>query len=136
LFFTIGDPKATEHAPVVINTAQVNGVCERNDRVSIPLHFDHTSPYVHDAAISVTPDGRKSYAIPIDPRSLDAPVLGRSRFHGSPDGAYTVSFTGRFGFDSVRQSDQIVAHLAFPESAAWTLTPLPTTCRSRAGSST
>jgi hypothetical protein len=125
LFFTIGDPKATEHAPVVVNTAPVNGVCERSDRVSIPLHFDHTSPYVHDAAISVTPDAQKPYAIPIDPRSLDAPVLDRSSFHGDVDGAYTIALTGRFGFDAVRQSDRVVAHLAFPEGAPWSLTPLP-----------
>jgi hypothetical protein len=125
LFFTIGDPQATEHAPVVVNDASANGVCERSDRFSVPLHFDHTSRYVNDASLLVTPDGRASYRIALDPRTLSAPVVDRSRFEPSTDGAYTVALNGRFGFDPVAQPAQVAMRLAFPSDAPWTLATVP-----------
>ena len=111
LFFTIGDPQATEDAPTVVNDASANGVCERTDRFSVPLHFDHTSRYVHDASLLVTPDGVAPYRISLDPRTLSAPVVDRSRFEPSADGAYSVALKGRFGFDPVAQPAQVAMRL-------------------------
>ncbi len=125
LFFTIGDPQASERAPVVVNDAAANGVCERSDRFSIPLHFDHTSRYVNDAALRVTPNGRAPYRIPLDPRSLSAPVVDRSRFAASADGAYTIALNGRFGFDPVAQPAAAVMRLAFPNDGPWSVTAAP-----------
>ena len=125
LFFTIGDPQATEHAPVVVNDAPADGVCERADRFSVPLHFDHTSRYVNDAALLVTPDGHAPYRIALDPGSLSAPVVDRSRFTTSTDGAYLISLNGRFGFDPVMQPAQVAMRLAFPNDAPWTLAADP-----------
>jgi hypothetical protein len=122
LFFTIGDPQATENAPTVVNDASANGVCERTDRFSVPLHFDHTSRYVHDASLLVTPDGQAPYRIALDPRTLSAPVVDRSRFEPSADGAYAVALRGRFGFDPVAQPAQVAMQLAFPSDAPWSLT--------------
>lgn len=125
LFFTIGDPQATEHAPVVVNDAAADGVCERSDRFSLPLHFDHTSRYVNDASLLVTPDGHAPYRIALDPRTLSAPVVDRSRFEPSSDGAYAVALNGRFGFDRVAQPAQVAIRLAFPSDAPWSLTAVP-----------
>ncbi|HEV8019963.1 MAG TPA: hypothetical protein VGP41_01795 [Candidatus Lustribacter sp.] len=125
LFFTVGDPQATEHAPVVINDAPVDGSCMRSDRFDIPLHFDHTSRYVNDAALLVTPDGHTPYRIALDPRSLSAPVVDRSRFAASADGAYSVALSGRFGFDSVAEPATATMRLAFPNAAPWNLIAAP-----------
>lgn len=125
LFFTIGDPQAAGHAPVVINEAPANGECLRTNRFSIPLHFDHTSRYVHDAALTVTPDGHAPYTIPLDPRSLDAPVVDRSRFTGSTNGAYAVALTGRFGFEPVKQPAQMTARVVFPNKTPWAVAAVP-----------
>jgi hypothetical protein len=125
LFFTIGDPQATERAPVVDNDAPANGVCERANRFSIPLHFDHTSRYVHDTALVVTPRGKAPYRIALDPRTLTAPIVDRSHFTGSPDAAYTVALTGRFGFDAIAQPARTTMHVAFPNNAPWTVTAAP-----------
>ena len=122
LFFTIGDPQPTEQAPTVVSDAPAAGVCERADRFSIPLHFDHTSRYVNDAALLVTPDGRLPYRIALDPRTLVAPVVDRSRFESSADGAYAVALLGRFGFDPVVQA---ATRIAFPNDAKWTVVPAP-----------
>ena len=125
LFFTIGDPQATEHAPVIINGAPANGICERTARYSIPVHFDHTSRYVHDAFLSVTPDGRAPYSLPLDPRSLDAPVVNRSQLHDSVDGGYTISLNGQFGFDAVQQPQQVAARVVLPSGAPWAIAAQP-----------
>jgi hypothetical protein len=125
LFFTIGDPQASEHAPVVVNDASADGVCERSDRFSVPLHFDHTSRYVNDASLLVTPDGHAPYRIALDPRTLSAPVVDRSRFARSADGAYTVALDGRFGFDPVAQPAQVGMRLAFPSDAPWSIAMAP-----------
>jgi hypothetical protein len=125
LFFTIGDPQATEHAPVVVNDAAANGVCERTDRFSVPLHFDHTSRYVNDASLLVTPDGHPAYRIALDPRTLSAPLVERSQFTASADGAYAVALNGRFGFDSVAQPAQVSMRLVFPNNEPWTLSSVP-----------
>lgn len=125
LFFTIGDPQATEFAPVVQDAAPANGVCERANRFSLPLYFDHTSRYVHDSALSITPDGRATYRIALDPRTLGAPVVDRSRFSSSSDAAYTVALTGRFGFAEIAQPVAETMRLAFPNDAPWTLTEAP-----------
>ena len=125
LFFTIGDPQATEHAPHVVNDASVNGVCERSDRFSVPLYFDHTSRYVNDPSLLVTPDGRAPYRIALDPQTLSAPVVDRSRFEPSADGAYTVALNGRFGFDPVVQPAQDAMRLAFPTDRPWSLAAVP-----------
>jgi hypothetical protein len=125
LFFTIGDPKATARAPVVVNSAPASGVCERTGRFSVPVNFDHTSRYVHDTQLSVKPDGGSPYAIPLDPRSLDAPVIDRARLHGSVDGGYDLELDGRFGFNLVRQPERERARVVFPENAAWTIAAQP-----------
>jgi hypothetical protein len=125
LFFTIGDPQATANAPTVVNEAPADGVCERRDRFTVPLHLDHTSRYVHDTALAVTPDGRGPTSIPLDPRSLDAPIVSRSQFAGSSNGAYDVSLHGRFGFDAIGQPAEVAARLAFPSAAPWQVTPVP-----------
>jgi hypothetical protein len=121
LFFTIGDPQAIERAPVVQNAAPANGVCERSNRFSLPLHFDHTSRYAHDSVLSITPDGGAPYRIALDPRTLAAPVVDRSRFSSSSDAAYTVALNGRFGFDEIAQPAAETMRLAFPNDAPWTL---------------
>jgi hypothetical protein len=123
LFFTIGDPQATQSAPTVVDDAPAAGMCERAERFSVPLHFDHTSRYVHDAALDVSPDGGAPYAIPLDPRTLSAPIVDRTRFHGSRDGAYTVALRGRFSFDPVEQPAQPTMRAAFPNAQPWTLAP-------------
>ena len=125
LFFTIGDPQATEHAPVIVNDASADGVCERSDRFGVPLHFDHTSRYVNDASLLVTPDGRAPYRIALDPQTLSAPVVDRSRFKSSPDGAYTVALGGRFGFAPVAQPAQLAMRLAFPSATPWSVAAVP-----------
>jgi hypothetical protein len=122
LFFTIGDPQASEHAPLVVSDAPAAGVCERADRFSVPLHFDHTSRYVNNAALLVTPDGRPSYSIALDPRTLAAPVVNRSRFEPSADSGYTVALQGRFGFDPIARG---AIRLAFPNAAPWTIAAVP-----------
>jgi hypothetical protein len=122
LFFTIGDPQSTEHPPAVVDDAPDTGVCERSDRMTIPLHYDHTSRYVNDTALLVTPDGRAPYRIALDPRTLSAPVVDRSRFATSPDGGYTVSLVGRFGFEPVEQTPQPGVQIAFPNDAPWNVT--------------
>jgi hypothetical protein len=122
LFFTIGDPQASANAPSVVNDASANGVCERSDRFTVPLHFDRTSRYVNDAALLVTPDGRAASRIPLDPRSLSAPVVDRSRFAASADGAYTVTLSGRFGFDRVGQPAATAMRLEFPNDGPWSVT--------------
>ena len=124
LFFTIGDPLASEHAPIIVSEAPANGVCERTDRFSVPLHFDHTSRYVHSAALIVRPDGKEPYTIPLDPRSLDAPTIDRARLHPSVDGAYSISLTARFGFQTVGQT-AASARVVVPGSAPWKLAMLP-----------
>ena len=125
LFFTIGDPQATEHAPEVVNDAPAGGVCARTARFTLPLHLDHTSRYVHDTALVVTPDGGPSYRIGIDPRSLTAPVLERSRLGASADGGYSVSLRGSFGFDAIGQPLQTAVRLALPSAATWAIRPAP-----------
>jgi hypothetical protein len=125
LFFTIGDPQATANAPSVVNDATADGVCERLDRFSVPLHLDHTSRYVHDTSLSVVPDGRAAYAIPLDPRSLDAPIVERSAFAASSDGGSTVSLRGSFGFDPIQQPVQVAMHLAVPSDAPWHVAAVP-----------
>jgi hypothetical protein len=125
LFFTIGDPQSAEHAPVVVNDAAATGQCESGDRFSVPLHFDHTSRYVNDAALLVTPDGHAPYRIALDPRMLSAPVVDRSRFAPSADNAYTVSLVGRFGFDPVGQPAETRMQLAFPNAEPWSLAEVP-----------
>lgn len=121
LFFTIGDPQSTERAPIVVNDALSGGVCERGNRFSVPLHFDHTSRYVHDAALIITPDGQAPYRIALDPRTLSAPVIDRSRFGAGGDTGYTIALSGQFGFDPVAQPAQVAMRLAFPNAAPWTL---------------
>jgi hypothetical protein len=124
LFFTIGDPKAAESAPLVVNTAPAAGMCARTERFSLPLHFDHTSRYVHDAAVVATPDGAAQERLPLDPRTLSAPVIDRSRLPASSDGAYTVRLDARFGFDPIAQPAPATMRLAVPGAAKWTLAPL------------
>jgi hypothetical protein len=125
LFFTIGDPQATANAPSVVNDAPVDGACERLDRFSVPLHLDHTSRYVHDTGLVVTPDGHAPYVIPLDPRSLDAPIVDRARFAGSNDGGYSVSLDGRFGFDPILQPVQVAMRMAFPNATPWRVAAVP-----------
>jgi hypothetical protein len=122
LFFTIGDAQGTERAPVVVNDAPQTGMCARTNHFTVPLHFDHTSRYVHDAALTVTPDGRAPYRIALDPRALSAPVADRARFAG--DGAATISLSADFGFDAVEQPAQMTVHLAFPSDTPWTVAAL------------
>lgn len=124
LFFTIGDPQATERAPIVINTASAAGICADTERVSLPFHFDHTSRYVHDAALVATPDGGSPARIPLDPRTLSAPSLLRSQLPASKDGGYAVALNGRFGFDSIAQPGPATTRLAIPGPTTWTLAPL------------
>jgi hypothetical protein len=124
LFFTIGDPKATESAPLVVNTAPAAGMCARTERFDLPVHFDHTSRYVHDTAVVATPDGGPQSRIALDPRTLSAPVIDRSRLPASSDGAYTVGLDGRFGFDPIAQPAPATMRLAVPGTATWTLAPL------------
>ena len=95
---------------------------QRSDRFTAPLHVDRSSRYVNDAALVVTPDERPAYRIALDPRTLAAPVVNRSRFEGSVDGAYTVTLQGRFGFDSVTPA---AARIAFPTDAPWTVSAVP-----------
>ncbi len=121
LFFTIGDPQATEHAPQVVDDAPAGGMCARTGRFTLPLHLDHTSRYVHDTALAVTPDASPSYRIDIDPRSLTSPVLERSRLAASPDGAYTVSLRGAFGFGAIEQPAQTSLRLAIPSAESWAI---------------
>jgi hypothetical protein len=125
LFFTIGDPKVTEHAPAVIDDAPATGACAATNRFSVPLHLDHTSPYVHATQLVVTPDGRAPYTIPLDPRALVAPVVDRARLTGSTDGGYTISLAGRFGFDPIVQPVNPALRLAVPADAPWTIAPAP-----------
>jgi hypothetical protein len=125
LFFTIGDPKAADAAPAVVNDAPANGACDAATRFSVPLHLDHTSRYVHDTRLIVAPDGRAPYAIPLDPRALVAPIVERARFTGSTDGAYTVSLGGRFGFDPIVQPVSASMRLAVPNAAPWTIAAAP-----------
>ena len=125
LFFTIGDPQASEHAPAVLDDAPATGNCERTNRFSVPLHLDHTSRYVHDTALYVAPDGHAPYTIPLDPRLLGAPLVDHQRFTGSVDGAYTVSLRGRFGFDPIVQPAQMSTRVAFPSGSAWTIVAAP-----------
>lgn len=122
LFFTIGDPKAAETPPAIQNTAPATGVCERTGRFTLPLAFARTSTYLHDTALHVVPDGRTPYAIPFDPHAL-APVIDRSRFAASADGGYTVSLSGRFGFDPIAQPVNPTLRLAFPGNAPWSVAP-------------
>ena len=125
LFFTVGDSQATERAPLVVNDAPASGACERTNRFSVPLHFDHTSRYVNDASLLVTPDGRPPFRIALDPRTLSAPVVDRSRFKSSADGAYSVEMNGRFGFEPVAQPAQISMRLAFPSDGPWSIATVP-----------
>ena len=125
LFFTIGDPQASEYAPAVIDDAPSGGVCERADRFSVPLHLDHTSRYVNDTGLVVAPDGHAPYVIPLDPRALDAPIVDRTRFVGSADGAYTVSLRGDFGFDPILQPVRTTMRLAVPTDAPWRVAAVP-----------
>jgi hypothetical protein len=125
LFFTIGDPQATEHAPAIVSDASAKGVCERTNRFSVPLHFDHTSRYVNDAALLVTPDAGAPFRIVLDPRTLSAPVVDRARFAPSADGAYKIALSGRFGFDPIEQPAQTAIRLAFPNDAPWRVTAAP-----------
>ena len=125
LFFTIGDPQATERAPVVVNDAPANGACMRSDRFSIPLHADHTSRYMNDAALVVTPDGHPPYRIALDPRSLAAPVVNRSRFTASTDGGYSVALSGRFGFEQIAEPVTAAMRLAFPNDGRWSVVAVP-----------
>jgi hypothetical protein len=125
LFFTIGDPQATANAPSVVNDAPVDGACERLDRFSVPLHLDHTSRYVHDTGLVVTPDGHAPYVIPLDPRSLDAPLVDRAHFAGSSDGGYTVSLDGHFGFDPILQPVQVAMRMGFPNATPWRVDAVP-----------
>jgi hypothetical protein len=80
---------------------------------------------VNDASLSVTPDGHAPYRIALDPRTLSAPVVDRTRFSASTDGAYTIALNGRFGFDAVTQPAQTAMRLAFPSDAPWTLAAVP-----------
>jgi hypothetical protein len=123
LFFTIGDPQATEHAPVVVNDAPAAGVCERTNRFSVPLHFDHTSRYVHDAALEVTGDGRPAIQIGLDPRSLAAPIVERKAFGTAA--AFSVALHGRFGFDDAGEPAQRTMRIAFPSDAPWQIAARP-----------
>lgn len=124
LFFTIGDSQGSEHAPAVVNDAPAEGVCGRTARFGLPLRFDHTSRYVHDAALIVTPDGRTASRIALDPRSLAAPVIDRARLPVSADQTYTIGLDGRFGFDSVLQPAETTMRLALPSAAAWSVEPM------------
>lgn len=123
LFFTIGDPQATDVAPSVINDAPANGICERDVRFSLPLHFDRTSRYVHDAFLEIAPNGAPAYTIPLDPHALSGPIVDRSRFTGSRDGAYTIALRGSYGFDPVAQPAQAAMRAAFPTAASWAIAP-------------
>ncbi|HTJ27313.1 MAG TPA: hypothetical protein VMA36_14225 [Candidatus Limnocylindria bacterium] len=125
LFFTIGDPQAATSPPVVVNAAASEGVCARDARLEVPLHLDRTSKYVHDTELEVTPDGRPPYAIPIDPHSLGAPVVPRDALTGADDGGYTVRLDGRFGFEPIVQPDRVLARIAVPRPATWSVAPLP-----------
>ena len=124
LFFTIGDPKATESAPLVVNSAPAAGMCAATQRFSLPLHFDRTSRYVHDAALVATPDGGSPDRIALDPRTLSAPVIDRATLPVSNDGAYTVHLDARFGFDPIAQPAPSTIRLAVPGTATWTVAPL------------
>ena len=125
LFFTIGDPQATEHAPVVVNAAPAAGMCARTERFTVPLHFDHTSRYVHDAALIATPDDGTPQRVAIDPRTLAAPTLARSQLAPSRDGAYSLGLTGMFGFQSVGGPAPATFALAVPGDAPWTIADMP-----------
>ena len=70
-------------------------------------------------SLLVTPDGHAPYRVGLDPRSLSAPVVDRSRFQPTADGAYSVA--RRFRFRSHRQSAQ-AARLVFPTDAPWNVT--------------
>jgi hypothetical protein len=125
LFFTIGDPQAASSPPVAVNGASSQGVCARDPRLQIPLHLDRTSKYVHDTALEVTPDGGAPYAIPIDSHSVAAPVVARDALAGSDDGGFTVRLDGRFGFAPIVQPDRVLARIAVPRAATWSIAPLP-----------
>lgn len=125
LFFTIGDPQAAATPPVVANASESGGVCARSERFTVPLHLDRTSKYVHDTALVVTPDGKPSYTIPVDPHALDAPAIPRARLAGSADGGYAIALRGRFGFTPIVQPVHAVARVAVPGAAAWSVAPLP-----------
>ncbi len=125
LFFTIGDPQAAASPPGVVNGSENAGVCARTDRLSIPLHLDRTSRYVHDTSLVVTPDGKPPYAIPVDPHVLDAPTIPREKLRGSADGGYTVALRGSFGFAPIVQPIRSVARVALPGAASWSVAALP-----------
>lgn len=125
LFFTIGDPQAAATPPVVVNGSSASGMCASTSRVEIPLHLDRTSTYVHDTSLLVTPDRGASYTIPIDPHSIAAPTIERSALAGADDGGYTVRLAGRFGFDPVVQPDRVLARIAVPRAATWSVAPFP-----------
>lgn len=125
LFFTIGDPGAAQLPPAVVDDAASTGVCATTPRLDVPLHVDRTSPYVHDTALLVTPDGGAPYAVPLDPHQVDAPVLARDALHGASDGGYDVRLTGGYGFGSLRTGTSDEARIALPVRAAWTVAPMP-----------
>ncbi|HYZ17841.1 MAG TPA: hypothetical protein VE591_15630, partial [Candidatus Acidoferrum sp.] len=125
LFFTIGDPQAAASPPVVVNGSSATGMCAADSRVDIPLHLDRTSTYVHDTSLVVTPDGHAPYTIPIDPHSISAPTIERSALSGADDGGYTIRLAGRFGFDPVVQPDRVLARIAVPRAATWSVAPFP-----------
>jgi hypothetical protein len=125
LFFTIGNPQAPSALPAVVDDASTTGMCATAPRIDVPLHLDRTSPYVHDTALVVTPDGAAPYGIPIDPHDVDAPLLARDALHGARDGGYDVRLTGRFGFRPLAAGLRDDARIALPTSAAWTIAPAP-----------
>jgi hypothetical protein len=125
LFFTIGDPQGVEYPPAVVDDAPAAGVCARTDRFPVPLHLDHTSRYVHDAALVVTPDGGAPFRVALDPRSLAAPSIDRSRLPMNPSGGYSVSLSAGFGFDAVGTPAEAPVRVAIPSGDGWAISALP-----------
>jgi hypothetical protein len=125
LFFTIGNSQAAETPPVIVDDAPAGGVCARTTRFTAPLHFDRSSRYVHDANLLVTPGGGAPYRIPIDVRTVVAPLVRRSQLTGSSDGAYDLTLRAGYGFDTVAEPDNSDIHVAFPSDAPWSLAPAP-----------
>jgi hypothetical protein len=125
LFFTIGDPQSADAPPVVVNDAAHAGMCARDTRLRVPLHLDRTSKYVNATQLLVTPDGGATRAIPLDPRSLDAPLVARTELGNSSDGGYDVRLAGRFGFDPIVEPDVRFARVVVPHTATWTVAELP-----------
>ena len=117
LFFTIGDPDALGSPPAVVSDDKGAGSCAASSRVEIPVHLNHTSQYVNDTSLTLTPASGAAIHVAIDPRTAAAPTVERTLLRGGQ--GYDVKLSGRFGFKSLAQSQQAVAHIAVPGAASW-----------------